>query len=223
MTEFDKLEETDVLDFEDDQLPELPDDNPFDNGQTKKPWLLVGVGVIALTLIIVVVLKLTTGIGQNESGLIELPIDRDIESLVADSDLAKPQNAVPESTAPAGMPERVVDKRPDVKFDPDKPSVARPKPRPVTQAKPTVQQKAGSCSVQVGSYNTRAVAESAQKTLQTRHASLFGGQSFAVLEAVLPNGNTTHRLRVVGFASCGEADSFCRNAKSDGVDCYVTK
>jgi hypothetical protein len=54
------------------------------------------------------------------------------------------------------------------------------------------------------------------------HPSLLGGKQFVILAAVLPNGTTTYRLRV-GFSTVQEADGFCRNAKSDGLDCYVAK
>ncbi|MBE6459596.1 MAG: SPOR domain-containing protein [Alphaproteobacteria bacterium] len=76
--------------------------------------------------------------------------------------------------------------------------------------------------VQLGSYSTRALAENAQRQMRAAHASLFQGQQFVILAAQLKNGTTTYRLRV-GFKTAAEANGFCRNAKSDGLDCYVAK
>jgi cell division septation protein DedD len=227
--------QNEVLEFDDDALPELPDDNPFEEVKSKKPWLLVGVGIVAITLVVVVVLKLMTG-GRDEPGLIEIPIESAGIADIPSTDFVDQANKLVavDQDKPVGMPERVVENRRDVKFDPDKPSVRRPKPRPIggrpprteTDARPraaNVAPKPGTWSVQVGSYPSRSAAESGQRKLQSAHRDLFGGYNFAILAAVLPTGGTTYRLRVVGFRTGGDANSFCRNAQSDGVQCYVTK
>lgn len=225
--------QNEVLEFDDDALPELPDDNPFEEAKPKKPWLLVGVGVVAVTLIVVVVLKLMTGGGEGP-GLIEIPIEPTNVADAPNPDFVDQANKLVavDNDKPVGMPERIVENRKDVKFDPDKPSVRRPKPRPIG-GKPSrpdaparvaqVAPKPGTWSVQVGSYPTRSAAEAGQRKLQSEHRDLFGGYNFAILAAILPNGGTTYRLRVIGFKTGGEANSLCRNAQSDGVQCYVTK
>ena len=81
---------------------------------------------------------------------------------------------------------------------------------------------AGAWYVQFGSYSTRALAESAQRQIQNAHKSLFQGQQFVILAAQLKDGKTTYRLRVA-FKTASDANGFCRNAKSDGLDCYVAK
>ena len=147
-----------------------------------------------------------------------------------------------------GIPVRVVDERRDVTFNPEnvvaeqpKPVVVQPAPKPVAQpaAKPTPvakpapkpvakpAQKAataprGSWYVQFGSYSSRALAESAERQMRAGHQSLFEGKQFVILAAQLPNGKTTYRLRVA-FNSSNDANGFCQNAKSDGLDCYVAK
>ena len=141
-----------------------------------------------------------------------------------------------------GVPMRVVADRRDVTFNPDrvdtvqpkpvaqptpKPAVAQPAPKPVAQptAKPVVKQAAtprGSWYVQFGSYGTRAAAETAERQMRAGHKGLFEGKQFVILAAQLPNGKTTYRLRVA-FASSNDANGFCQNAKSDGLDCYVAK
>lgn len=136
-----------------------------------------------------------------------------------------------------GTPVRVIEDRKAVTFNPDKPVVttkpaAKPAPKatqkpavksaPKKTTKSTVAAAHGGWYVQFGSYSTRALAESAQRKIQSGHAGLFAGKQFVILAAQLPNGSTTYRLRVA-FATAADANGFCRNAKSDGLDCYVAK
>ena len=64
--------------------------------------------------------------------------------------------------------------------------------------------------------------DSTKRKIANEHKSLFAGKQFVVLAAQLKNGTTTYRLRV-GFQNANDANGFCRNAKSDGLDCYVAK
>jgi len=130
---------------------------------------------------------------------------------------------------------RVIEDRKDVTFNPARetpapkpivapaprevktPNVPKPAPKPVAQKVAN-----GGWYVQFGSYGTRAAAEAAEKKIRAGHQSLFSGKQFVVLAAVLPNGSTTYRLRIA-FSSSADANGFCRNAKSDGLDCYVAK
>ncbi|MBO7508820.1 MAG: SPOR domain-containing protein [Alphaproteobacteria bacterium] len=130
---------------------------------------------------------------------------------------------------------RVIQDRKDVTFNPARESAA-PKPirapapkqvktptKPKPAPKPATQKVSnGGWYVQFGSYSTRSAAESAERKIRSGHANLFNGKQFVILAAVLPNGSTTYRLRVA-FATSGDANGFCRNAKSDGLDCYVAK
>jgi hypothetical protein len=130
---------------------------------------------------------------------------------------------------------RVIEDRKDVTFNPERATVT-PKPvpapapkevktptKPKPAPKPAAQKVAnGGWYVQFGSYSTRAAAEAAEKKIRNGHQNLFAGKQFVILAAVLPNGSTTYRLRIA-FASSGDANGFCRNAKSDGLDCYVAK
>lgn len=152
----------------------------------------------------------------------------------------KPQVAVqPQQTA--GVPVRVIEERKEVTFNPEaapkvvekpKPVAAQPKapaakPAAKSVAKPAVKTPvakpaAGSWYVQFGSYSTRALAENAQRQIKNAHKSLFEGHQFVILAAQLKDGKTTYRLRVA-FKNANDANGFCRNAKSDGLDCYVAK
>ncbi|MBD5388745.1 hypothetical protein HDR63_00635 [bacterium] len=138
----------------------------------------------------------------------------------------------PDASKPTpGMPVRVVEPRRDnVTFNPDKPA-AKPAPRPESKKpaaapkkpapKPQVAPK-NAWYVQFGSYSTRGAAENAERQIRRAHSGLFGDQQFVILAAVLNNGTTTYRLRMV-FPDSASANGFCRNAKSDGLDCYVAK
>lgn len=151
----------------------------------------------------------------------------------------KPQVVAQPNAQTAGVPVRVVEERKEVKFNPaaevkpaEKPKTvtAKPATKPVTKkevAKKTVQKTVskpviGAWYVQFGSYSTRALAENAQRQIQNAHKSLFDGHQFVILAAQLKDGKTTYRLRVA-FKTAADANGFCRNAKSDGLDCYVAK
>ena len=142
---------------------------------------------------------------------------------------------------PVNEPEpnvRVVEDRRDVVFNPNKveekpvakPVVAKPVAKKATVTKPAskpVAKKqavtsANTWYVQFGSYATRDAANAAGQKIRAAHSSLFAGKQFVVLASVLKDGRTTYRLRVA-FNNSNDANGFCRNAKSDGLDCYVAK
>lgn len=145
-----------------------------------------------------------------------------------------------------GTPVRVIEERKEVQFKPAQESKPAPtvkevkpvvKPATTSAAKSAVKtaKKApaktttvtakpatNSWYVQFGSYSSRALAESAQKKMMASHSSLFAGKQFVILAAQLKDGSTTYRLRVA-FANSNDANGFCRNAKADGLDCYVAR
>jgi len=124
-----------------------------------------------------------------------------------------------------GTPVRVVQDRKEVTFNPDKPVAQKPvAKKPVTKpntAKPVATATNGDIYVQFGSYSTRALAQSAEQKMRASHSNLFSGKQFVILAAQV-KGKTTYRLRIA-LRNANEANGFCRNAKSDGLDCYVTK
>ncbi len=257
----------DLLDLEDDStLDALPDAAPFAAPRPKKPWLLLGVGVLVIILATYVIIRT---IGSDSRSSIEIDLDAP-EIVTVDGAAvapAAPENPTPapvpapvaapvEVVAPApvqpapapaaqpsnatpGVPVRVVADRADVTFKPyqvapvPKPAAklaAKPATKkPAATAKPAAKKPApkpqvarGSWYVQFGSYSTRELAEKAERQIRAGHQNLFAGKQFVILAAVLPNGTTTYRLRIA-FADSAAAGGFCRNAKSDGVDCYVAK
>ncbi|MDE6477622.1 MAG: SPOR domain-containing protein [Alphaproteobacteria bacterium] len=256
----------DLLDLEDDTaLDALPDAAPFATPRPKKPWLLLGIGVLVIVLATYVIIRT---IGSDSRSSIEIDLDAP-EIVTVDGAVPSPTQPVPAPTpvadapapmpapvpvaepapaqptpAPApsnatpGVPVRVVPDRAEVTFNPDKAApapkpapkpAAAPAPKKAPAAKPAAKKPApkpavarGSWYVQFGSYSTRELAEKAERQIRAGHQNLFAGKQFVILAAVLPNGTTTYRLRIA-FADSAAANGFCRNAKSDGVDCYVAK
>mgnify|MGYP004464310111 CR=1 FL=1 len=253
----------DLLDLDDDTgtVDTLPEAAPFATPRSKKPWLLLGIGVVVIILATYIIVRT---VGGNSSSSIDVDLDApevvvdgadtiDVPQPtpdVAPSDAA-PAPAQPVQVAPAptpapqpkpvaapvqetaGVPVRVVEDRKAVTFNPDKPVAKQPvakKPaakKPVQKAAPkkTVKQQIapahGGWYVQFGSYSTRALAENAQRQIQRGHQNLFAGKQFVILAAQV-KGGTIYRLRIA-FANAAAANGFCRNAKSDGLDCYVAK
>ena len=251
----------DLLDLDDDTPVEtLPETTPFAAPRPRKPWLLMGLGLVVVILATYIIIRT---ISSDSSKTIEINLDT---PEVVGSDVAPvpndtlnvpakpvtvdavpkvepkpvPQPIVNPEPKPApqpvennGVPVRVVADRKDVTFNPDKPVAQQPKPEvkpaPKPAAKPaakpaqkTAATPRGSWYVQFGSYSSRALAENAERQMRAGHKSLFEGKQFVILAAQLPNGSTTYRLRIA-FATSGDANGFCQNAKSDGLDCYVAK
>ena len=255
----------DLLDLNDDDVDagdNLPDAAPLTAPRAKKPWLLLGVGVLIIILATYVIIRIVGGDSSST-----MTVDLDAPAVIVDgadpnaplvvpTPAPQPANVAPAPTpaptpapqpavkpvpaaqpavqnATPGVPVRVIEDRRDVTFNPDaKPAptpAAKPaaKPAPTPAAKPARSAnnnapRAYAWYAQIGSYSTRASAENGQRQLSASHANLFGGHQFVILAAQLPNGNTAYRLRV-GFNAAADANNFCRNAKADGLECYVTK
>lgn len=247
----DQEENLDLLDLEDDnEVDALPEATPFSAPRPKRPWLLMGLGlaIVALSTWIVI-----AHIGGDSSSTASFDLDASAEKVdvpVADlnvpakpvkveaqpkTEKIEPKQAEVKPVETDGTPIRVVEDRKEVTFNPDKPAtVAKPVVQntttsqkkitaPVTVKKTTapVAASTGNIYVQFGSYSTRALAQAAEQKIRNGHSSLFSGKQFVILAAEV-NGKTIYRLRVP-FHSAAEANGFCRNAKSDGLDCYVAK
>ncbi|MBR5904621.1 MAG: SPOR domain-containing protein [Alphaproteobacteria bacterium] len=242
----------DLLDLgeENENVDTLPEVEPFSAPRPKRPWLLMGIGfatIILATLIIVA--KLGGDSGSSTSVDLDAPVSAEVKPAEKPvEDLKVPEKAPvvekveKEQPAPKpapvakpvetdGTPIRVVEDRKEVVFNPDKPAPQKPAvksepkkisaPAPVKKATAPVAAATGSIYVQFGSYTSRALAQSAEQKIRKAHSALFSGKQFVILAAQV-KGQTTYRLRVP-FHSANDANGFCRNAKSDGLDCYVTK
>nr|WP_111299781.1 SPOR domain-containing protein [Paracoccus saliphilus] len=111
---------------------------------------------------------------------------------------------------------------------------AAPTPAPAVEAAPTpadapaeapVERPAAASSasgplVQVGAFDSNAIAENEWQRLAGRNGSLFSGKA-PVIQQHQSNGRTFWRLRVAGFGSISEARQFCSALQSSGTDCLA--
>ena len=231
----------------------LPDVTPFAGPRPKKPWLLLGVGLAVIVLATYVIIRAigdedSSSIEVDLDAPVAIvdeagaPVDMNVMPPVEPVQV-QPQPVAKPVQGTVGVPVRVVEERQEVVFTPEaaKPveqpkvvveqPVAKPvktvakktETKPKSAAKPKISKPvAGAWYVQFGSYSSRALAESAQRQIANAHKSLFDGHQFVILAAQLKDGKTTYRLRVA-FKTANDANGFCRNAKSDGLDCYVAK
>ncbi len=264
----------DLLDLDADTSDSLPE-VAFVSPRPKKPWLLLGVGLVVIALAVYVIVRT---VGGNSSSSVEIDLDAEPEVVVDGGEMAMPMPPVPPMPGERPMPDvnpqplppvaakpevreapvrvqpmdevakpkpvvehdanvRVVADRPEVTFNPNKVET-KPAAKPVVKkevkkapAKPAaksvakkVEKASGAAAwyVQFGSYATRDAANAAGNKIRSAHSSLFAGKQFVVLASVLKDGRTTYRLRVA-FNNSNDANGFCRNAKSDGLDCYVAR
>ena len=242
----DQEENLDLLDLEtENAVDTLPEAAPFTTPRPKKPWLLMGLGVAIIILATwIVVARIGGDSGTTVNIDLDAPVEKAVETPAPVADLnvpAKPVEVAKKPEAPVaetkpapevkpvetdGTPVRVVADRKNVTFDPDKAPAQKPvaKPAPKKAApvvKPVATASAGSVYVQFGSYSNRSAAQAAEQKIRAAHSALFAGKQFVILAAQV-KGQTTYRLRVA-FNNASDANGFCRNAKSDGLDCYVTK
>ena len=230
-------EELELLDLEDDALPDLPEDNPFEQiARPKRPWLLFGAAILVIALASYIIIRV---IGKDYGDSIEINIDMP-PAAVMPAPEPLPESEPDEVVE--GTPQRIVEDRVAATFDPNAPGAAAPRvepprPRPVNRTEPAAQPRPAAprpaapppsaavrgWSVQVGAYNTRAAAQAGQRQLEARHRRLFEDRTLVILAATAPDGSTIYRLRVTGFPNSSEANGFCRNAKSDGLDCFVAR
>jgi outer membrane biosynthesis protein TonB len=241
----DQEENLDLLDLEQDtEVDTLPEAAPFTTPRPKKPWLLMGVGIAIIVLATwIVVARIGGDSGTTINVDLDTPVEKVEPTAAPVADLKVPEKpAVPvkaEEKAPApkpveakpvesdGNPVRVVEDRKEVTFNPEKTTAApkqtitAPAKKATVAPKQTATASNGSVYVQFGSYSTRALAQAAEQKIRASHSSLFSGKQFVILAAQV-KGQTTYRLRVA-FHNATDANGFCRNAKSDGLDCYVTK
>ncbi|MCQ2574870.1 MAG: SPOR domain-containing protein [Alphaproteobacteria bacterium] len=235
-------ENLDLLDLEENnnEVESLPEETPFSSPHPKKPWLLLGVGVAIVVLATYVIVKT---INSDSENVVHIDLDAPVDTpVVAEQDLSsvkdlsvpvkpievdqkKEEKKIEQETS--SVPVRVIPDRKEVTFNPNNATKTVAQPIKKDVVKPQVQKTAVTTTskswyVQFSSHSTRALAEAAEKQLRKGHSSLFVDKQFVILAAVLPNGQTTYRLRVA-FNNSAEANGFCRNAKSDGLDCYVAR
>lgn len=146
------------------------------------------------------------------------PQDNAINQALIEANAMLPTDAetVQQSVRPMPRPRRVAMASTVVATDAS-PVAARPAAEPEAepaQAKPA----AGSAMVQIGAFDSDALAKGEWKRVSGKFASLFEGKSRVVQEAQ-SGGRTFWRLRAGGFASKDEARKFCAALIAGGIDC----
>jgi len=122
----------------------------------------------------------------------------------------RPRRAASVTTAPA--PASIVSSAP---------AAARPEaaPKPAAAAEPAPAKVAsGSAMVQIGAFDSDALAKGEWQRVSGKFGNLFSGKSRVVQEAQ-SGGRTFWRLRAAGFESKDEARRFCAALIAGGIDC----
>ncbi|MCF3973757.1 SPOR domain-containing protein [Paracoccus salsus] len=97
----------------------------------------------------------------------------------------------------------------------ERPDPAAPQAAPVAAAS-----SASGPLVQIGAFDSNAIASGEWNRLTGKFGSLFSGKG-QVIQQHNANGRTFWRLRVAGFGTIGEARQFCAALKSGGTDCLA--
>ncbi len=99
-------------------------------------------------------------------------------------------------------------------------AAAAPAERPAPEPAPVAASTASGPVVQVGAFDSNAIAQGEWQRLAGRNSGLFSGKS-PVIQQHQSNGRTFWRLRVAGFGSLSQAREFCSALKSSGTDCLA--
>lgn len=83
---------------------------------------------------------------------------------------------------------------------------------------PPVQLASGAPLVQIGAFDSGAIAESEWSRISGRYGDLFAGKA-PVVQQHKAGGRTFYRLRIAGFESRDEARKFCAALIAAGNDC----
>ncbi len=100
-----------------------------------------------------------------------------------------------------------------------------PAPVPASAPVPAPQQASvasGAAVVQIGAFDSDAVARSEWNRIAGKAGGLFSGKG-QIVQRHESNGRVFYRLRVAGFGSSAEAQKFCSDLKSLGTDCIAMK
>lgn len=122
----------------------------------------------------------------------------------------------PRSTRVASAATTATDARP-VAAEAAPAPAARPESAP--EAAPAAASSASGPQVQLGAFDSDAIAASEWNRLMGKHVVFSGKQQ--VIQRHESNGRTFWRLRVAGFGSLSEARQFCAALKSGGTDCLA--
>ncbi|MDO5606518.1 MAG: SPOR domain-containing protein [Paracoccus sp. (in: a-proteobacteria)] len=110
------------------------------------------------------------------------------------------------------------------------PAAATPSERPAIEqavaeavaetAPPRANVASGAPVVQIGAFDSNAIANSEWGRISGRFSSLFSGKQ-QIVQTTQRNGRTFYRLRVAGFDSRDDARRFCAALIAEGTDCIT--
>nr|WP_010392433.1 SPOR domain-containing protein [Paracoccus sp. TRP] len=149
------------------------------------------------------------------------PRDIAITTALAEASAAPSAGAIAQSARPAPRPRRVAAAAPVVASDAAPAAAAvesRPAEQPQTPSAAPVKVASGAPLVQIGAFDSDALARGEWNRVSGKLSALFAGKGMVVQEHKA-NGRTFWRLRAAGFASRDEARRFCAALIAEGVDC----
>lgn len=119
------------------------------------------------------------------------------------------------SARPAPRPRRTASAQPTVVSDAA--PVSAPAAAPVQRVEPSAV-ASGAPLVQIGAFDSNALAEGEWNRISGKFGALFSGKG-QVIQKAESNGRTFWRLRVAGFDSRDDARRFCAALVAEGTDC----
>ncbi|WP_108500414.1 SPOR domain-containing protein [Paracoccus indicus] len=161
-----------------------------------------------------------TGVVTDENG-VPTQADAIAEALAQAQAEANPGVLVA-STRPAPRPRvtRVASAAPAAAVAQQAEAKPAPAETPADKPATAIASSASGPVVQVGAFDSSAIAENQWARLSGKNSSLFSGKS-PVIQQHDSNGRSFWRLRVAGFGSLSEARQFCSALKSSGTDCLA--
>ncbi|MDP0925830.1 SPOR domain-containing protein [Paracoccus onubensis] len=156
-----------------------------------------------------------------------------ITAALAEAQAQQANDALATSTRPAPRPRRTSAAETAPATTQTAAAEAAPAPAPAPAARPaaasapapeaqpaTAVASAGGPVVQLGAFDSNAIAESEWNRLSGKFGSLFSGKG-QVIQEHASNGRTYWRLRVAGFSDTSDARNFCAEMKAGGTDCIA--
>jgi cell division protein FtsN len=75
--------------------------------------------------------------------------------------------------------------------------------------------------IQIGSYESEALANGAWSSFKARYGDVTGGLSENIQKTEIAGKGTYYRLRFGPFADRGAASEACFKLKAEGANCFV--
>ena len=150
----------------------------------------------------------------------------DLTATTAEEPLAATEAPAPAiaATRPAPRPARIAARAQAATAAPaERPAVEEAVAEAVAEETPEpVQVASGAPVVQLGAFDSGAIADKEWGRRSGRFSSLFSGKA-QVVQTTKKNGRTFYRLRVAGFESRDDARRFCAALLAEGADCIATQ